>query len=45
LGGGFFLSFAQGLTGAVDILPAVERVLVVVAAVANFLAGGPPVLV
>jgi len=45
LGGGFFLSFAQGLTGAVDVLSAAERVWVVVAAVASFLAGGPLVRV
>jgi len=32
----FFLSFAQGLAGAVDILPAAERVGVVVAAVVSF---------
>jgi len=32
-----FLSFAQGVTGDVDIVPAAERLWVVVAAVANFL--------
>jgi len=36
----FFLAFAHGLAGAVDILPAVERVWVLVAAVASiFLLG------
>ena len=39
--GGSFSSFAQGLTGSVDILPAVERLRVVVAAVASFLVGSP----
>uniref|UniRef100_A0A7S4AHU1 Uncharacterized protein n=1 Tax=Pseudo-nitzschia australis TaxID=44445 RepID=A0A7S4AHU1_9STRA len=35
----FFLAFAHGLAGAVDILPAVERVWVLVAAVGSILAG------
>jgi len=36
------LSFKQELTGIVDVLPAAESVWVVVAAVASFLASGPP---